>query len=196
MNNVKEKMQDEFTTNDTKKLIGLYAYRTVKSSYEFAQIIKYISYLSGHSMTHNIPLYLTGIGIRHSTNPIYEAFSFKDMLSGKLKISTILGTLILRCLEFGGFFLQFLQWYQDSSASQKIIAQLPTPDPPEHDHKANKYSNICPICLQTFAIPTTLSISGYVFCFKCIKNHLSKHSYCPVTLYPATIDDLVRIYDS
>jgi len=195
MNRIKEKLQDEVTIEDKYKVLGLYSYRVAKSTYEFTQIIKYITYLSNRSKTHNIPLFIAGIGLKHA-NPLQESFSFMDIFRGNVKISTVLGTMILRTLEFGGFFLQFLQWYQDSSASQKIISQLPIPDPPAMDRNATKYSNICPICYQSFVIPTTLSISGYTFCYKCITKHLNKRHYCPVTNLPATIDDLVRIYDN
>lgn len=195
MNSLKEKLQDELSTHDKYKILGLYSYRTLKASYEFTQIIKYISYLSGRSSTHNIPLWLSNISLRHA-NPQEDSFSFSDIFSGNVNLSTVIGSTILRTLEFGGFFLQFLQWYQDSSASQKVISQLPTPDPPNLDKDAKRYTNVCPICFQEFSIPTVLTVSGYVFCFKCITSHLRKHQLCPVTNYPASIDDLTRIYDN
>ncbi|CAG9801657.1 unnamed protein product [Chironomus riparius] len=195
MNRVKEKLQDELTIEDKYKVLGLYSYRVAKSTYEFTQIIKYITYLSNRSKTHNLPLFLSSISLKHG-NPHQETFSFIDIIKGNVRLSTVLGTTILRTLEFGGFFLQFLQWYQGSSASQKIILQLPTPDPPTLDRNATKFSNICPICYQSFVIPTTLSTSGYTFCYKCITKHLNKKPYCPVTNLPAIIDDLVRIYDN
>ncbi|KAG5683838.1 hypothetical protein PVAND_013101 [Polypedilum vanderplanki] len=192
---VKEKLEDELSNDDKYKFIGVYTYKTLKASYEFAQIIKYISYLSGRSKTHNIPLFLSSIGLRHA-NLQDDSFSFSDIISGNVKFSTVIGSMVLRTLEFGGFFLQFLQWYQESSASQKIISQLPTPIAPKQDSDAKKYSNICPLCYQHFAIPTVLTISGYVFCYKCITKHLRRHQYCPVTNYPATMDDLTRLYDN
>ena len=195
MTNLKEKLQDEVTTEDKYELLGLYSYRTLKASLEFAQIIKYVSYLAGYSSTHSIQLMLAGVSLRHA-HIQDDTFSWSDIMSGNVKISTVLSTLMLRGLEFGGFFLQFIQWWQDSSSTQKSITQLPVPEPPEFDENANKYSNVCPVCLQDFIIPTALQISGYVFCYKCITKHLKKHQYCPVTYYPATMEDLVRIYDS
>lgn len=195
MTKLKEKLQDEMTTEDKYELMGLYSYRAIKSSLEFAQIIKYVSYLAGYSTTHSIQLMLAGVSLRHAQVQD-DAFTWSDIFSGKMQMSTVLGTLTLRGLEFGGFFLQFIQWWQDSSSTQKSISQLPIPEPPELDENANKYSNVCPICLQDFIVPTTIQISGYVFCYKCITKHLRKHQYCPVTYYPATMEDLVRIYDS
>lgn len=194
MTKLKEKLQDEVTTEDKYELLSFYSYRTVKASLEFAQIIKYVSYLAGYSPTHSIQLMLAGVSLKHD-HIQDDSFSWSAIFSGNLNMSTVLSTLMLRGLEFGGFFLQFIQWWQDNSSSQKSITQLPIPDPPQLDENANKYSNICPICLQDFVIPTTIQISGYVFCYKCITKHLKKHQYCPVTYYPATMEDLVRIYD-
>lgn len=195
MSRLKEKLQEEVTTDDKLQLLALYSYRTARAAFEFAQILKYVSYLSGHSSTHSIQLMVSQMGLMHSQideNP----FRWADIFSGQIKISTVLSTLMLRSLEFGGFFLQFIQWWQNDSSSQKSITQLPTPDAPKLDENANKYQNTCPICFQSFVLPTVLSISGYVFCYKCITKHLKKRQHCPVTNFPATIDDLIRIYDS
>lgn len=37
--------------------------------------------------------------------------------------------------------------------------------------------------------------SGYVFCYLCILRHLQQDPHCPVTLAPASVEDLVRVYD-
>lgn len=194
MTKLKEKLQDEISTEDKYKLIGLSSYRTVKASVEFAQIIKYVAYLAGYTSTHSIQLMVAGLSLKHA-NIQEDSFSWKDIVGGNVKFSTVFSTLMLRSLEFGGFFLQFIQSWHDSSSSQRSITQLPAPDPATLDQNANKYISICPICLQDFQIPTILQTSGYVFCFKCISKHLKRKQCCPVTSYPATIDDLVRIYD-
>ena len=195
MTKLKEKLQDELTMDDKFELLGLYSYRTVKASFEFLQIIKYVSYLAGYSKTHSIQLMLAGITLRHA-NFQDDSFSWSEIFSGKMNISSVLSTLMLRSLEFGGFFLQFIQWWQDSSLTQKSLTQFPIPEPPKTDRNANKYENTCPICLQEFLFPTIVQISGYVFCYKCITKHLKKSQNCPVTNYPATMNDLVRIYDN
>lgn len=196
MTKLKEKLQDEVTSNDKLELLLLYSYRTVKSSYELAQIIKYVSYLSGYSSCHSLSLMVACISLRHFSS-VENPFSWTDVLNGKIGFSTALSTVMLRSLEFGGFFLQFMQWWQDSSSStSRSIGELPIPEPPELDENANTYQNICPICLQEFQIPTILQVSGYVFCYKCITKHFQKHLFCPVTNFPASVDDLVRIYDS
>lgn len=195
MKQLKEKLEDELTTDDKMQLLQLYTYRSVKVSLAIAQIIRYVSYLSGRSSSHSLQLMVSRIGLRHSS-PQVNAFSWSDLMHGNVRISTLLSTVVLRSLEFGGFFLQFLQWFNESSTTPQTISKMSIPDPPPPDANAHRYYNTCPICLQDFQIPTILRISGYVFCYKCITNHLKKHKFCPVTTYPATMDDLVRMFDN
>jgi peroxin-12 len=42
--------------------------------------------------------------------------------------------------------------------------------------------------------PALLAASGYVFCYPCLRAHLDLHSHCPVTLEPATQDQIWKIY--
>lgn len=195
MKQLKEKLEDELTTDDKMQLLQLYTYRSVKVSLAIAQIIRYVSYLSGRSSSHSLQLMVSRIGLRHSS-PQVNAFSWSDLMHGNVRISTLISTVVLRSLEFGGFFLQFLQWFNESSTTPQTISKMSIPEPPPPDANAHRYYNTCPICLQDFQIPTILRISGYVFCYKCITNHLKKHKFCPVTTYPATMDDLVRMFDN
>lgn len=194
MKKIKEKLEDELTTDDKYQLMQLYTFRTLKVTFAIAQIVRYVSYLSGRSPTHSLQLMFSGIGLKHS-QPQQSSFSWSDLIQGKVKISSMLSTVVLRSLEFGGFFLQFLAWWNESSATPPSISKMSIPEPPPPDVNAHRYYNTCPICLQDFQIPTILRISGYVFCYKCITNHLKKHKFCPVTTYPATVDDLVRMFD-
>lgn len=100
-----------------------------------------------------------------------------------------------RGLEFSAFFLQFIQWWQND-ASQKDITSLPMPEPPALENTKTDYMGICPICFQSWEIPTAILTSGYVYCYKCILNHLRVSRKCPVTNYPFGVEDLVRIFTS
>ncbi|CAO1395764.1 unnamed protein product [Diamesa serratosioi] len=194
MNKLKDQLQDDYHQQEKYQLLIVYTYRTLKGCYELSKVVKYISYLAGLSSTHSVQLKLFGMGLKHADIE-EESFKWSDVFSGKINLSSVLSTLTFRGLELAGFFLQFAQWW-NSEASQKAITNLPTPEAPSKETNASKYLSICSICFQSFMIPTVLSISGYVFCFKCITKHLNKNQYCPVTNYPATIDDLVRIYDN
>jgi peroxin-12 len=195
MKEIKEKLEDELTTDDKIPLIQLYSYRTLKVTLTIAQIVRYVSYLSGKSPSHSLQLMVSGIGLRHS-QPTSNPLSWSEIVKGNVRVSALLSTLLLRSLEFGGFFLQFLQWWNESSTTSQTISKMSIPEPPPYDINAHRYYNTCPICLQDFQIATILRISGYVFCYKCITKHLKKHNFCPVTNYPATVDDLVRIFDN
>lgn len=95
------------------------------------------------------------------------------------------------------FFLQFIQWWQNE-ANHGDIANLPIPDAPAETFHVNssKYAGKCPLCLQRWRMPTVISISGYVYCYVCIVKNMNEVSEtCPVSGYPASIDDLLRIYD-
>lgn len=195
MKEIKEKLEDELTTDNKTPLIQLYSYRTFKVTFAIAQIVRYVTYLSGRSPSHSIALMISGIGLKHA-QPQESSLSWSEIVQGKVRISALLGTFLLRSLEFGGFFLQFLQWWNESSTTTQTMSKMSIPEPPPLDVNAHRYYNNCPICLQEFQIATILRISGYVFCYKCITKHLKKHNFCPVTTYPATVDDLVRIYDN
>ncbi|GFR80424.1 peroxisome assembly protein 12 [Elysia marginata] len=54
---------------------------------------------------------------------------------------------------------------------------------------------ICPLCMRVRANSTALSVSGYVFCYLCINEHVKKEKCCPITGYPATSEHLVKIYE-
>ncbi|KAJ6636854.1 Peroxisome assembly protein 12 [Pseudolycoriella hygida] len=127
--------------------------------------------------------------------PVQENdWSWSDLFKGNFKRSAVLTSLIFRGLELSAFFLQFVQWWQNE-ASQGNLTNLPVPEPPPLDANSSKYNGKCPICLQILQIPTVISVSGYVFCYKCIVRHIGNVQSCPVTNYPASIDDLIRIFN-
>ena len=41
---------------------------------------------------------------------------------------------------------------------------------------------------------TALAVSGYVFCYSCIFNFVRMNGRCPVTLLPASTDQLIKLY--
>ncbi|XP_058117447.1 peroxisome assembly protein 12-A [Anopheles ziemanni] len=164
----------------------------VKAFYESVKLIHYVSYLSNATETHSPTLRILRLGLTYLSEE-EESWSFKDIFQGKIRVATMLSTALLRWLELSAFFLQFIEWWQ-TEANIGDLSKLPIPDAPSLDTNASKYANVCPICLQKHIIPTAISVSGYVYCYRCIVNHLQKESRCPVTKYPATINDLIGIY--
>lgn len=94
----------------------------------------------------------------------------------------MIGTVFLRSMEIGAFFIQFLKWSEDKN-SQFNSNSMPIPDAPkvylfisnnfqkfscifilylyfQSDIRSSQYMNKCPICLQKWKTPTVLSVSG------------------------------------
>ncbi|XP_037039757.1 peroxisome assembly protein 12 [Bradysia coprophila] len=180
-------------------------YRTIKRNvskiwsgsvavYECLQIFQYISYMANSSKSHSLLLRAVRMNLTYLPTIQENDWSWSDLFKGNFKHSAVLTSFIFRGLELSAFFLQFIQWWQNE-ASQGNLTNLPVPDPPSLDVNGTKYNGKCPICLQAWHIPTAVSVSGYVFCYKCIATHLGNSQTCPVTNYPTSIDDLIRIFD-
>jgi peroxin-12 len=100
------------------------------------------------------------------------------------------------------FFIKFLEWWYSPSSPARSLATSPlgpaVPPPkllPPHPRgiqvDKTKYGQ-CPICRGPINNATALP-SGYVFCYKCVYNHVEKHGRCPVTLLPAKAWQLRKI---
>ncbi|XP_058067228.1 peroxisome assembly protein 12 [Anopheles bellator] len=164
----------------------------VKAVHESLKLVHYVMYLAGASEVHSPSLRVLRLALTYQAEE-EDSWSFADVFQGKTRVAVMLSTALLRWLELSAFFLQFIEWWQ-TEANIGDLSKLPTPEAPELDVNAAKYSNVCPICLQKYIIPTAVSVSGYVYCYRCIVTHLQKESRCPVTKYPATINDLIRLY--
>lgn len=183
------------TTNTRQYQNWLRTYNAADSVYEFMKLFQFISYLANRSKSHTPVMRLINVGLQYiPPDETAIDWNWHDLIGGKIKMATILSGVLFRGLELSAFFLQFLQWWQNES-TQKNITDLPVPPPPDRGIDGERYRGICPLCLQTWNTPTVVSISGFVYCFKCIMNHFGESKTCPVTAYPATIDDLIRIYD-
>jgi len=51
-----------------------------------------------------------------------------------------------------------MQWWYNEGDHKQI--NFPIPEPPELDENSEKYSNICPICLLHWELPTAITLSG------------------------------------
>lgn len=110
--------------------------------------------------------------------------------------------IFLKMLEVLAFFLQFIQWWYSNDQRRKLGGTLQNPQAmqqrelPSELKETQPKNGECPVCLMKLQTPTACAVSGYVYCWKCIAMHLKEHGTCPVTSYPITVDDLVRIYES
>ncbi|CEF62293.1 Peroxisome assembly protein 12 [Strongyloides ratti] len=173
-------------------------------------------YLFGFIPIHSIELLMTGI--------YYEKYSPIDLkLMENRKLSFETSTIVGRSMNlFVGLFskfgkilsyilvaIQVLNFVQESAdgvtskifnifsenslGERKSDIQFPVKKLNEAE-ALNLSENQCPLCLKKRENDTVLSCSGYIFCFKCIYQFISKYGRCPVTSIPATTKELVKMY--
>ncbi|XP_053957533.1 peroxisome assembly protein 12 [Anastrepha ludens] len=169
---------EDISIVERQALNALHVYHATKAIHTFLYLIKYAT---SHS-----PIFRSlGLTLR------YPSESPKDDTTTYI---------FLKVLEVFAFFLQFIQWWYSNDQRRKIGGALKNPVPfkstSEKLRKSVLTKGICPICLMTIGTPTACSVSGYVYCWKCIISHLKERSSCPVTGYKITLDDLIRIYES
>lgn len=181
----------------------IWFYKTFHVVFESLCMIYYLQYMIGHRETHSLFLQLAGITLvyfhEQSQSNIYWKSVLRDIISGNWRSSIQLLKLLKgfcgRSLELMAFFIQFLNWWHSEKLHTKFFA-YPVPPAPHIKllSKTVKFQNFCPICKNNFRIPTALPVSGYVFCYSCIRKCIANTGRCPVTNLPVEENDLIRIY--
>lgn len=168
--------------------------------WELWTLIQYLRYMSSRSQTHSPALALAKVALCYAPEDMSDCSwsqMWQALFSGNLRPSIpsmkTVGSVMTRGLELAAFFIQFLQWWHSEQTRTDITA-LPIPEPPPLGEYGERFGGLCPICMNPWKVETLLNVSGLVFCYRCIRAHLTKSSSCPVTHYPATMEDLVRIY--
>ncbi|XP_039501531.1 peroxisome assembly protein 12 [Drosophila santomea] len=171
---------EETSPWEQRLLSAFHAFHAAKAAHTFLYLVKYAS---NHS-----PIFrLLGLTLRYPSEPPKE-----DQWT----------YVVLKMLEVLAFFLQFVQWWYSNDQRRKVGGTLINPEAmprkqlPKEVEQSLPQSGECPVCLLSIQTPTACSVSGYVFCWKCIVSHMKEHGTCPVTQYPISLDDLVRIYET
>lgn len=121
------------------------------------------------------------------------------------------------------YFIQFLKWYQDYQDNQSFSNEfnvfttplknivnpdstqdldlVPPPVLPEKISQNNFFKNknnleLCPLCTKKRTNECVLSVSGFVFCYPCIFKFIKSYNRCPITSYPCSTKDIIRIFSS
>ncbi|XP_063236138.1 peroxisome assembly protein 12 [Bacillus rossius redtenbacheri] len=164
---------------------------------EGASLVWLLAYLRGRAAAHSPLLSAAGLALRYSapapeTPPVRGATSWT---AAPLLLLSVLRA-YRRCETAGLFLLQFLHAWE-SDPGRPRLGRLPVPPPPPRPsgEGGRSIAGKCPVCLLRPSVPTVLPVSGYVFCFRCITEHLSATSRCPVTKHPALATDLIRLHD-
>ncbi|KAI8125670.1 putative peroxisome assembly protein 12 [Lucilia cuprina] len=177
---LKTRAQHEDISKWEEYLLNLFhAYKASKAVHTFMYLIKYAS----------------------SHSPIFRALKLTLRYPNEPPKEDKTTYVFLKLLEVLAFFLQFIQWWYSNEQRRKVGGTLENPEPitvtEDSLKKCNTPAGDCPVCLMKIENPTACSVSGYVYCWKCIALRLKEHSStCPVTGYAITIEDLIRIYES
>lgn len=142
----------------------LKTYYVAKGIHSFVQTLLYIGYLSDRSQTHSILNRIIGQHLVYLSADTNFEWSWSDLFTLNFKKSSALTGIIFHTLELSAYFLQFVQWWQNET-NHGSLAKLPNPEPPKKQPFGQKYQRICPICWQTWKIPTINRTSGLVKCF-------------------------------
>lgn len=186
------------STQDKARRGAVLAWRIVRAASWAARGAWLARYVAGRGATHSLTLAALGLSLRPAPpRPPYQ-YTWGDLVrnlftgqfSG-VEWFPLVGSGALRAVEYGAFAVQFLRWWDTRAAP---TTALPTPPAPPRDERAARWKNKCPICLQSWKIPTVLPVSGYVYCYACIARELRARAQCPVTGLPATEASLVRLY--
>lgn len=134
--------------------------KIVKSVFDCIQVIQYVRYLSDRSKSHSILNAAFGQNLVYMSADTSLEWSWSDLFSMNFRKSAVLTGIVFRGLELSAFFLQFVQWWHNET-SHGSLTKLPNPTAPEKNGDAfGRYANICPICFQSWRIPTVNRISG------------------------------------
>ncbi|KAG9445763.1 hypothetical protein H6P81_011891 [Aristolochia fimbriata] len=99
------------------------------------------------------------------------------------------------------FFFKMMEWWYQSAEERMSAPTVYPPPPPPPPPKVAEDGiplpldkTICPLCSQKRANPSVVSVSGFVFCYACIFKYISQYKRCPVTMMPATVDQIRRLF--
>lgn len=99
------------------------------------------------------------------------------------------------------FFFKMMEWWYQSAEERMLAPTVYPPPPPPPPPKVAKDGiplppdrTLCPLCSQKRANPSAIAVSGFVFCYACIFKYVTQYKRCPVTLVPATVEQIRRLF--
>ncbi|KAL2345823.1 hypothetical protein Fmac_007108 [Flemingia macrophylla] len=99
------------------------------------------------------------------------------------------------------FFFKMMEWWYQSAEERMSAPTVYPPPPPPPPPKVAKEGiplppdrTNCPLCSQKRVNPSVVTVSGFVFCYGCIFKYITQYNRCPITLTPATVDQIRRLF--
>uniref|UniRef100_A0A0N5AJ82 Peroxisome assembly protein 12 n=1 Tax=Syphacia muris TaxID=451379 RepID=A0A0N5AJ82_9BILA len=164
-----------------------------------------LMYITSRSAVHSPLLWISNVKLEQlSKDDIMmhcpESFSSRSFLS---RLIFLIPTTVSRIFGYFLFFIQFLDLFYNSelgaefrSANTDVSRRIP---PAPHEVLGESFvhqlePDMCPLCLRKRIEDTVLSVSGYVFCYNCIRKYVLKEKRCPVSGFPANLCHLIKLY--
>lgn len=174
--------------------------------YEGAALLCNVMYLFGYTRYFSPTLLLHGLVVRRlSARELAQAeIGAAAQLGQSSPVGTAAGYLLSgakHAFVASVFAFRFLEYYYaaESRAPQEgaIVPPPPSALPPARgiDPEVATSKVNCPLCRQPRVNAAACTASGYVFCYTCIYAHLDTHRRCPITLMPASTDEVLRVYE-
>ena len=86
--------------------------------------------------------------------------------------------------------------YEDTDGEIIAAPCIPKQISENKAYQNSAKNSTCPLCNKKRTNDCVLSVSGLVFCYPCIFKFIKEHKRCPITNYPCTTKDIVRLYVS
>jgi peroxin-12 len=183
-------------------------YPRFKSILNAVSLFFQVAYAFSYTTIPSLALFLARVRLERLSPDDLAAFETlplhlkqSGILSRLWRIILSIPSVFGRMLSYGLFLVQFLEYFYSSDLSQQFSLEKPKPSAPPHPYKKVPETYVlsldvdkCPICYKRRENDTALSVSGYVFCFKCINDYVRRERQCPVTYIPATREQLIRLY--
>lgn len=182
----------------------IYSYPSFNAIYEGAGLLFSVLYLFGYTRYFSPSLALQGIVVRRLTPGELEQSVTGAIRRNEQRAPVAVSAMLSAAkyaLGASVFAFRFLEYYYaaESRAPQQSVVVPRAPDtiPVARgiDPRIAASRVDCPLCREVRKNAAACTKSGYVFCYTCIYSHLERHGTCPVTLMPATTDDILRVYD-
>lgn len=193
-------------TRTADELRRIRIYRIFTRSCSLLRLICLVRFAANKSNYHNILDGLLNISLVGRSDDLGNNNNNNDylQLTWLDRSSKLIADLFGHGLTVGSYFIQFLDYWNTHSNSAPLFnASLEIPDPPNKlddeimvTYTDDRSSNICLICLHVRQNECALSNTGYVFCYSCLHRFVTTKHRCPITGHPATVDNIVKLFNS
>ncbi|XP_027352353.1 peroxisome biogenesis protein 12 [Abrus precatorius] len=206
-------------TKRLQRIVG-FCYPWLHATTEGLQFAYQLLYLLDATGYYSLPLHVLGIHVCRATGQELMDTSSRiskmrsrerERLRGPQWLKTLQGAL-LSCtytvLDYAQtgliaavFFFKMMEWWYQSAEERMSAPTVYPPPPPPPPPKVAKEGiplppdrTICPLCSQKRVNPSVVTVSGFVFCYACIFKYVTQSKRCPITLMPATVDQIRRLF--